>query len=160
MAALVIFAFAAATDYLDGWVARQRGEVSRFGKLMDPITDKTLTLSAFISFWFLDLVPLWMVAIVLLRDVTVTLQRFRMDPKKEEQAARSSGKQKTFFQLVFIISVLIYLAARQASWWRFGWEAYALRGIEVGMGLITLLTVWSGFRVILKSVKPGTPPTT
>ena len=53
--ALFVFITAALTDYWDGVVARRMGEVSQFGRLMDPVADKTLTLSAFFSFWHLGL---------------------------------------------------------------------------------------------------------
>jgi len=59
--AVAIFLVAAATDWLDGYLARRRGEVTTLGKLLDPIADKLLTVSAFISLVELRLAPAWMI---------------------------------------------------------------------------------------------------
>jgi CDP-diacylglycerol--glycerol-3-phosphate 3-phosphatidyltransferase len=149
---LALFAFvtAALTDYWDGVVARGMGEESQFGKLMDPIADKMLTLSAFFSFWWLGLLPFWMVLIVVLRDVLVTVARFFMSSGSASRGARSSGKQKTVLQILFIIGVLLYLIACQSPEWHSSWNERSLQIIHGAMLLIVLATVWSGLRVIKK----------
>ena len=148
--ALIAFAAAGITDYWDGKIARNMGEVSLFGKLMDPIADKILTLAAFFSFWRLSLLPLWMVLAVVLRDVLVTTSRFFMPPSSKSFSAGQSGKQKTFFQIIYIVLVLIYLIARQLPQWQTSWNEPALLLARIGMTFIVFITVWSGVRVFIK----------
>lgn len=150
---LALFAFIAAalTDYWDGVVAREMGEVSQFGKLMDPIADKTLTLFAFFGFWYLGLLPFWMVLLVALRDVLVTTARFLVS-SDGIRAARGSGKQKTVLQILFIIAVLLYLIARQSPDWQTSWDDHALQFIHGGMFIIVLVTIWSGLRALKPSL--------
>ena len=75
---LIIFVLASITDALDGKVARKFGAVSKFGLFMDPLADKILVLSAFISFAIMDLIEFWMVGLIIFRDVFITLLRMRM----------------------------------------------------------------------------------
>ena len=67
-----IFGIAVLTDYLDGYFARRRNQVTRLGILLDPIADKLLTAAAFLSLVEMDAVPAWMVMIVLGREIAVT----------------------------------------------------------------------------------------
>src|SRR5262245_47702756 len=73
--AVAIFLLAAATDWLDGFLARRRGEVTTMGKLLDPIADKLLTVSAFISLVELRLAPAWMVVVIVGREFAVSGMR-------------------------------------------------------------------------------------
>ena len=68
----LFFSAAAITDYLDGYLARQRGLVSSFGKIMDPVADKLLVSSSFIMLVFHGWVPAWMVCIIIGRELAVT----------------------------------------------------------------------------------------
>ena len=147
--ALFLFVVAALTDYWDGWIARELGRVSAFGKLMEPIADKALTLSAFLSFWRLGLLPFWMAAVVMARDAVVTASRFWVPA--EARGALSGGKHKTVLQVLFIIAVLCYLVARELPQWQDAWNARSLSFIESGMGFIVFVTVWTGARVVFKN---------
>ena len=69
---LVIFLTAVATDFLDGWLARRRGEITTLGALLDPIADKLLISAAFISLVELGLAPAWMVVVVIGREFAVS----------------------------------------------------------------------------------------
>ena len=150
IAALFVFVLAALTDYWDGVIARRMKEISSFGKLMDPITDKMLTLSAFFSFWYLGVLPLWMVLVVVVREVGVTVARFFMPVESSGFAAQHSGKVKTVLQFVFIIAVLLYLVVRQNPEWDPAWNVPAIRIARLGMLVIVALTVWSGIKVFKK----------
>ena len=147
--ALFLFVVAALTDYWDGWIARELGQVSAFGKLMDPLADKALTLSAFLSFWRLGLLPFWMVAVIAVRDAAVTASRFWVPA--EARGASSGGKHKTVLQILFIIAVLCYLVARELPQWKEAWNARALVFINSGMVFIVFVTVWTGTRVVFKN---------
>src|ERR671922_650936 len=67
-----IFALASATDWLDGYLARRRGQVTWIGQVMDPIADKLLTSAAFISLVQLDLAPAWIVSVIIGREIVIT----------------------------------------------------------------------------------------
>jgi len=106
--AAVIFSAAAITDYFDGFLARQRGLVSNFGKVMDPVADKLLVSSAFIMLVFLGWVPAWMVCIIIGREIAVTGLRNIIAEKKEDLSASNLGKYKTGFQIAAIIPLMIH----------------------------------------------------
>ena len=69
--ALAMFVFAALSDGLDGWLAKHFGWHSRFGALLDPIADKLLVAGMFVTLYVGDFIPLWLAAVVILRDVVI-----------------------------------------------------------------------------------------
>ena len=152
--ALGIFILASLTDYWDGWLARRRGEQTVLGALMDPLADKTLTLCAFLSFWKLDLLPGFWVAAVATRDAVVTAFRL-FSLGQGDPAARTSGKNKTLLQMIYIIAVLGYLTARRKPFWEPAWEPMALLCIRAGMLAVVLLALWSGVRIFRKALPSG-----
>lgn len=109
--ALFIFIAASLTDLYDGYVARKYGEVTDFGKFMDPLADKLLMSAAFIC--FVDMkelnVPAWMVVLIIGREFLITGLRTLAASKGIVIAADRSGKFKTTSQIVTIILILIIL---------------------------------------------------
>ncbi|MCF6464679.1 CDP-diacylglycerol--glycerol-3-phosphate 3-phosphatidyltransferase [Clostridium sp. Cult2] len=105
--AAIIFAIAAATDGLDGYIARSREQVTTFGKFIDPLADKLLVSTALISMVQLGKVPAWIVVIIIAREFTITGFRIIAASEGITIAASSLGKIKTITQLVAIISLLI-----------------------------------------------------
>lgn len=103
--AFFLFLIGSITDYLDGYIARKYNLVSSLGKFLDPLADKFLTTSGFLAFVFLKIIPLWMVLIVIIRDITTTVLRTRQD---KQLVTSQSAKFKTMFQLVFIL-ITIFL---------------------------------------------------
>src|SRR5690348_9098653 len=69
---LAMFAFAAMTDGLDGWLAKRCGWTSELGKILDPLADKILLVGVFITLAALGVVPLWLAVTAVVRDVTIT----------------------------------------------------------------------------------------
>lgn len=112
---VVLFIFGAITDYFDGWVARKYKVVSSFGKFFDPLADKILVTSALLAFISLELVPLWMVVIIVLRDITTTLIRVYADSKKFVIETSYSAKLKTFLQMTLIIVILLFIYLKSDS---------------------------------------------
>ncbi len=151
--ALLLFVIGSITDYVDGMLARKYNLISAFGKLMDPIADKTLTLCALVSFWKLDLLPGLWVAVVAAREITVT--GFRLfSLGKGDPSSSASGKWKTAYQMLYITGVLGILAAAQSSFWDPAWEGASFGFIRGGMLIVVLLTVWSGFEVFRRRLRP------
>lgn len=113
-AAVYIFIFAAITDYLDGFIARYFKSVTDFGKLLDPLADKVLVLSALIMLVGLknDLgeawVPGWMVVMVVAREIWITGLRGVAASGGVIVAANMSGKVKSFLQMAAVVCLLLH----------------------------------------------------
>jgi CDP-diacylglycerol---glycerol-3-phosphate 3-phosphatidyltransferase len=103
---LVIFWTAALTDFLDGYLARRRGQVTRLGALLDPIADKLLVSAAFISLVELGLAPAWMVVVIIGREFAVSGLRSIAASQGVTISASPLGKFKMFSQIL-AISLLI-----------------------------------------------------
>ncbi len=112
---IFIFTVASFTDAYDGYYARKYNAVSESGKFLDPLADKILASSAFISFAVLGLIDIWMVAIIILRDLFVTLLRMRMKKGGESLVTSNIAKSKTAAQLITIIFTLIYLSINNST---------------------------------------------
>ncbi|MBI4353212.1 MAG: CDP-diacylglycerol--glycerol-3-phosphate 3-phosphatidyltransferase [Candidatus Omnitrophica bacterium] len=146
--ALLVFLLASLTDYWDGKIAREKGQITRFGKLMDPIADKILTLSAFMAFVQMGIIPAWMVIAIISRDLLITGLRLLAPSAGDAAAARKSGKHKTVLQFLAIVFVLLFLALKQAPVWKEEWSAFAHDFIYLGMLFIVSVTLWSGIRYV------------
>ena len=105
--AMIIFAVASITDWLDGKIARDRGLVTNFGKFADPLADKMLVMTAFIMLVELGKAPAWIVAIIICRELAVTGLRLLLVQGGEVMAAAWPGKVKTATQMLAIIFLLI-----------------------------------------------------
>ena len=105
-----VFIAAFITDWLDGFIARKKNQVTRFGKMLDPLADKLLIGSALIMLISLDRVPVWMVILVISREIAVTWLRASLAGKGFILAADRWGKNKTFFQALALIPLILYLS--------------------------------------------------
>ena len=107
---LAVFVIASISDYFDGLVARKYKVISNFGKIMDPLADKLLVLSAMaiLTFFFFKCIDIWVFAVVLLREVAVTVLRNYYAKKQIYIPANIWGKLKTVFQMIGIISALFF----------------------------------------------------
>jgi len=108
-AAIVLFLVGALTDYLDGLTARALNEESEIGQYLDPLADKVLTTSAWIAFWMVDVMPLWMVIVIILRDFGTTVLRSIATSKEHHFQTSRTAKWKTFVQMCFILYALMLL---------------------------------------------------
>jgi CDP-diacylglycerol--glycerol-3-phosphate 3-phosphatidyltransferase len=138
--AWVIFAVASFTDPIDGHLARSRGLVTEFGKVADPIADKALTGTALVGLSVLGDLPWWVTAVVLLREVGVTLLRFWVIRHGVIPASRG-GKLKTFLQSFAIGLYILPLT---------GWLATTR---AVLMGIAVVVTVVTGLDYVLRALK-------
>ena len=104
---VAIFGVAVLTDYLDGYFARRRNQITRTGILLDPLADKLLTAAAFLSMVEMGLVPAWMVMIVLGRELAVTGLRNVAAGRGILIEASVLGKGKMVTQVVAIFLLLL-----------------------------------------------------
>jgi CDP-diacylglycerol---glycerol-3-phosphate 3-phosphatidyltransferase len=105
--AAAIFALASFTDWLDGYVARRRDQVTALGQVIDPLADKLLTSAAFLSLVQMGLAPAWMVAIIIGRELAVTGLRNLAYSRGVAMPASPLGKFKMAGQVVTILALIL-----------------------------------------------------
>lgn len=105
--ALAVFILASLTDLLDGMLARKNGQVTNFGKIMDPLADKILVYSALCLFVENDIIGAWMLIIILFREFVVSGIRIIAASDGKVIAAGFSGKVKTVFQMVAVPMLIL-----------------------------------------------------
>lgn len=128
IAAFVLYVVLSATDKVDGDLARKRGEVTDFGKFLDPIADKLLVFSALLILMEHGLVNVWFVFIILVREFLVSALRMVASANGEVIAADQLGKAKTAVTMVSLCAYLLTISV------------YA---VAPGAGCITLLSTIS-----------------
>ena len=102
-----IFGLASLTDWLDGHLARRRGQVTALGRMMDPLADKLLTSAALISLVQLDLAPAWMIAVIIGRELAVTGLRSIAAARGAGFGASKLGKVKMAAQVTAIMLLIL-----------------------------------------------------
>ena len=107
LAGAAIFGVASLTDWLDGYVARRRKEITPLGQVIDPLADKLLTSAAFISLVQMGLAPAWMVAIIIGREFAITGLRNLAYARGVVIAASPLGKIKMVSQVVAILALIL-----------------------------------------------------
>lgn len=112
-----IFGLASVTDWLDGYLARRRGQVTSLGRMMDPIADKLLTSAAFISLVQLGLAPAWIVAVIIGRELAVTGLRSLASSRGVGFGASSLGKVKMIAQVTAILLLILGQNGAQPFLW-------------------------------------------
>jgi len=149
VAAFLIFMLASFTDFLDGWLARKRKEVTDLGKILDPVADKVLVLSAFLSFVSMRLIYAWMAVVIIIRELLITALRLFALSKGIVIEATSSGKHKTVSQICTIFFILVALLIKEIGlkygFWTGEFEQISRIVIMVFMTITIALTVSSGF---------------
>jgi CDP-diacylglycerol--glycerol-3-phosphate 3-phosphatidyltransferase len=139
VAAAGFFAVAAATDYLDGYLSRTRNEISRLGKLLDPMADKLLIAAAFIMLVEIGRAPGWIVAVIVGREIAVTGLRAMAAAEGLVVAADTLGKWKMVAQIVAALALI--LDVRPLGDWAL-WVALVL---AIWSGLDYVRRCWSIF---------------
>jgi CDP-diacylglycerol--glycerol-3-phosphate 3-phosphatidyltransferase len=129
--ALVLFIVASLTDFLDGYLARSRNLVTTFGKFMDPLADKVLTISGMICLIELGRIPSWIVVIIVAREFIISGFRLIATEHGIVIAANYWGKWKTTFQMIMIILMIINIPALQMVTTIVMWIALALTVISL-----------------------------
>ena len=134
--AMALFIIAGLTDIADGHIARSRGQVTDFGKLMDPLADKVLVVSAML--WFVEqgTMPAWVALVVIIREFMVTALRLIALDHGRVIAAALSGKIKTAVTMVCLSAMFLPLLQ---------WMIY------VCVVLITVTTIISGVEYFVRN---------
>jgi len=104
--AAVVFALASLTDFVDGRLARARGSVTTFGKLMDPLADKLLIVAALLALVSLNRLPAWVAMVIIARELAVTVLRLGAVQAGVVIAANMFGKVKTCLQIAAVLAVI------------------------------------------------------
>ena len=145
-AAAVIFILAALTDMLDGHIARKNNLVTNFGKLMDPLADKLLVMSALICLSQVVDVPGWMVIVILGREFIITGMRQVAAAQGIVIAAGTTGKIKTITQMIAIPLLIL-------ENWPFSLFSFDLPMDQIFLWIALVMTVVSGTEYIVKNKK-------
>ncbi|MGL5001150.1 MAG: CDP-diacylglycerol--glycerol-3-phosphate 3-phosphatidyltransferase [Cetobacterium sp.] len=141
-----IFIFASLTDWLDGYIARKYNLITDLGKIMDPLADKILVISALVIFVKLDYIPSWMSIVVIAREFLISGIRTIAAAKGEVIPAGILGKYKTTTQMIVIIIMLFFGLGKNIQ------EEMLYKTIYFYSTLIpVILTVWSGWEYSLKA---------
>ena len=129
--ALVLFVVASLTDYFDGQIARKHNLITNFGKFMDPLADKILTISGMICLIELGRIPAWIVIIIVAREFIISGFRLIAAESGVGIAANYWGKVKTTFQMIMIILMIVNLPQLQLITTIVMWIALALTIISL-----------------------------
>ena len=150
--ALLISVLVGVSDYLDGYYARKYKLQTIFGQLMDPLADKIFICSAFIAYVGMNIVPAWIVVLIISREFLVTGLRLIALTRGRVIEARGSAKHKTVYQLVAINAILLRLGLEE------GFGSWNRESVFVGLYdlfiqamiyLVVFMTVWSGVQYLL-----------
>ena len=135
--ALGLFILASITDFVDGYIARKYNQISDFGKFLDPLADKLLTIAAMVIFCQWDKMPAWALMLVLTREFAVTGLRLVAVGKGNVIAAGWSGKIKTASTMVGLCAMMAFPAVE--------WISITVTAI------IVVTTVYSGVEYFAKN---------
>lgn len=140
----LLFVAAIATDGIDGALARRRNLITNTGILLDPIADKVLIVGALGALWWVGELPLWIVLVIVVRELGITVFRFVVLSDRVIPASRG-GKMKTIAQAVTLSSWLI------PTWIVLGSWVFVLNWVL--MAVVVVLTTWTGIDYLVKGLK-------
>ncbi|MCA1747977.1 MAG: CDP-diacylglycerol--glycerol-3-phosphate 3-phosphatidyltransferase [Parasphingopyxis sp.] len=153
LAAFVLYCLVGITDYLDGYLARSRGMVSKLGIFLDPIADKIMIASVIVMLIFTRDIEGWHVIaalIILLREITVSGLREFLAGLQVSVPVTKLAKWKTAFQMISLGALILAGSVSHAGWEQFAWvEWVGLVSLWLAAGL-TLVTGWDYLRAGLK----------
>jgi cardiolipin synthase len=148
--ALLVFCLASLTDLLDGYIARTRGRQTRLGAFLDPLADKLLLTSAFVTLTYLRVIPFWIAVVVVSRDLvlTVGVLVIHVSGATVHPAPSMLGKLSTGFQMATVLAAMLsfyyfrplLLLPRALAW------------------ITAALTVASGLQYLVQGLKQLNPP--
>jgi cardiolipin synthase len=145
--ALIVFCLASFTDMLDGYIARTHRQQTRLGAFLDPVADKLLLISAFVTLTYLKLVPFWITAVVVSRDLILTLGVLviHVSGGSVHPAPTWIGKTATGLQMATVLTAMVFMPRMPVVPWV--------------VALVTaLFTITSGLQYLIQGLKQLNPP--
>ncbi len=147
--ALVVFLLASLTDTLDGYFARRRGDQTRLGAFLDPMADKLLLTASFITLTYLKVIPFWITAVVISRDLVLMLGAvlIHMSGGTIHPSPTWLGKASTFFQMLTVLAamLMVYIFKLPAAAKPFFW-------------ITAVFTTASGIQYLYQGTRLLNPP--
>ena len=155
--AAVVFVLISATDAVDGYVARKRGEVTTFGKFIDPLADKLLVTAALLALVQAGILPGWIAFIIIAREFVISGLRMVASAEGVVISASGIGKAKTTFQNIAIVMFIVMnhtsvlgIPSGSMLGQMVIWLAWAIMLVAVAL---TLLSMWDYFRHASQTLK-------
>lgn len=154
--ATLVFIMASLTDLYDGYLARKTGVITGFGKFMDPLADKILVYTAFISFVALGYIQTWLILVMLLREFLVTGLRSLAAYKGVVILPSILAQWKTASQMTVIIIILVYINLKTTLLplgynWSIFTSGSTFRIFDIMVFFTMLLTVGTGIDYLVKN---------
>jgi len=152
----VVYTIASLTDWYDGYYARKLGTISTWGKFLDPLADKILVSAAFIAFYILGYIQLWIVIVIVVRDFLITGLRSYALFKKKPVVTSSLARAKTFFQMssvyvIFLFLIFDHLAAVRGTQFEILDFLHKIYFIDKLMIVVVLLTVYTAMHYFIEN---------
>ena len=157
ISALFVFIIAAITDAYDGHLARKYNQITPEGKFLDPLADKILVVSTFISFAVIEIIDFWMVGLIIFRDLFITGLRLIISSSGLEFVTSKLSKYKTAFQLTIIILTLIFMSIEGLNMKIFLPAIQIIKEYEiiyVLTGFISIFTAYTGILYVYTNRLP------
>ena len=153
---VLVFVVASLTDIYDGYHARKYGVETRLGAFLDPLADKLLITAAFLLYVWMGYLVLWMVVLVVVRDVAITALRIYAEYKNRPVVTSIEAKYKTVVQNVFVYVIMLLMLMKEATF--FGKSVAAMIGrflvsgyLDAIMLVVTAFTVYTGISYMVSN---------
>ena len=153
---VIVFVVASLTDIYDGYHARKYGVTTRLGAFLDPLADKLLITAAFFLYVGMGFLSLWMVILVVVRDVVVTALRVYAEFKNRPVVTSIEAKYKTLVQNIFVYIIMALILMKEASFSGANVAVMTSRFLVSGylnyiMLAVTVFTVYTGISYLVSN---------
>ncbi len=153
---VIVFTVASLTDLYDGYHARKYGVETRLGAFLDPLADKLLITAAFLLYVWMGYLVLWMVILVVVRDVVVTSLRIYAEYKNRPVVTSMEAKYKTLVQNLFVYLIMALILMKEAAFFGKGLSLTISRFLASGyldsiMLVVTVFTVYTGISYLVSN---------
>jgi CDP-diacylglycerol---glycerol-3-phosphate 3-phosphatidyltransferase len=153
---VIVFTVASLTDLYDGYHARKYGVETRLGAFLDPLADKLLITAAFLLYVWMGYLVLWMVILVVVRDVVVTALRIYAEYKNRPVVTSVEAKYKTLAQNLLVYLIMALILMREAAFFGKGMAVAISRFLASGyldflMLVVTVFTVYTGISYLVSN---------